>query len=501
MKNISRILLLLCLALLCKPFSSRAYQISGGEIMYKNLGGDSFLVTVNVYYDCAGANPGSTLLLSLTSGSKALTTFKVNLKKSKNVTNFYTCNTCSKCDSANSTCKNLYGFMRNTYTGIINLSSYKYCEYTIGYSDTSRSYLLTTGGNSQKFYISAFLNKCYAGSSPVFNTFPQIIIPTNVCMDMRNSATDPDSDSLVYKLDSCMIDANKPITFSKPYAYNLPLKFDSFPRSNAIWNPPLCEGFHLNSADGTVNFKSLAVDATQIAIRIEKWRNISGKWVRIGIIKRDIEIVVIRELVNYRPILSGINGTTQDTIRFIAGRKDSFLINSNDLNKNDTVTLSWITPITGDTISVEIKKQHPKLFFDWTPTSADVNTTPYNLTVYADDNSCPDSGRTAHQYYIFVDSNITTGIGRYTVSEDELKIFPNPSKQDFTINYSLNQNGNVLLEVYDVTGRKISTLVSEQQSQGLYKTKFEGSQATDGIYILKGKIGDRFVERRMVLMK
>ena len=428
-----------------------------------------------------------------------LTSFNVHLKSSKDVTNYDGCITSTSCDSPHIKYL-IWGFIRNTYRGIVSLKNYNNCEYTIAYSDTSRDEGITTGSAGQSFYVSAFLNKCQANSSPVFDSFPQFIVGEDNCIDLKNSATDPEGDSIVYMLDSAMQDAGKAVSLNKPYTYDKPLYFNFFPRDTTSWDPPSCGGFHLDSSTGFLNFSPKKMETSVIAIRIEKWRSISGLYIKIGEITRDIEIVVGRFPPSHPPTLSGINGTANNAIHIHPNHHIHMTVNSDDPDKSDTVTLSWTTDMPGDTISFEAKRQHPTLFIDWTPLSVDIRSNPYVIFITAKDNSCQ-ALKTTRALLVYVDSNSTTGIESYSISEDELKIFPNPSSNDFTVSYSLNQNAKVLLEVYDVLGHKISTLVSEPQSQGLYKTKFDGSQATDGIYILKGKIGDRFVERRMVLMK
>ena len=466
-------------------YPDHAASIAGGEIMYKNLGGDSFLVTLNVYYSCSGVKPTSQIPLDVMFKTTKLTSFNVHLKSSKNVTNYDGCITSTSCDSGGA--KYLLGFTRNTYTGIVSVKSYTYCEYTIAYSDSSRDRGITTGGSGQNFYVSTFFNKCQVNSSPVFDTFPQIIVCQDNCMALKNSATDPDGDSLVYSLTAPMQTAATEVVYAGTYSFDKPLFFDSFPSSISQWNPPSCAGFHLNRDNGTLYFEGKKTETSVIAVNIQKFRNISGKYVKIGEITRDIEIVESKCPPYHPPTLSGVNGTTRVTIYFKAGTRDSFYVYSDDPDKNDTVSLSWTTNITGDTITSQIKRQHPQLFFHWTPSNANASGIPYTVMVKAWDNSCHEQS-VAETYYIYVDSAMTTSIGKYSVSDDELQIFPNPSKQDFTINYSLSQSANVLLEVYDMMGRKISTLVSSSQNQGLYKTKFSAGHMPDGIYILKGQI-------------
>ncbi|MBI3580013.1 MAG: T9SS type A sorting domain-containing protein [Ignavibacteriales bacterium] len=68
--------------------------------------------------------------------------------------------------------------------------------------------------------------------------------------------------------------------------------------------------------------------------------------------------------------------------------------------------------------------------------------------------------------------------------------FPNPFNPSTTISYQLVEDANVTLEIYDVMGRKISSLLQEQKQAGYYTAKWEGKdnsgrQVATGMYLYR----------------
>ncbi|MBW7843777.1 MAG: T9SS type A sorting domain-containing protein, partial [Ignavibacterium sp.] len=52
-----------------------------------------------------------------------------------------------------------------------------------------------------------------------------------------------------------------------------------------------------------------------------------------------------------------------------------------------------------------------------------------------------------------------------------------------TIRYDLPKDGLVQLEVFDILGRKMATLVNTRQSAGRYDINFDARNLASGIYI------------------
>jgi hypothetical protein len=63
--------------------------------------------------------------------------------------------------------------------------------------------------------------------------------------------------------------------------------------------------------------------------------------------------------------------------------------------------------------------------------------------------------------------------------------YPNPFNPVTTIQYSLKSPSSVTLEIFDVLGRKVSTLVHEQKPAGMYTVRWDASRASSGLYFYK----------------
>lgn len=81
--------------------------------------------------------------------------------------------------------------------------------------------------------------------------------------------------------------------------------------------------------------------------------------------------------------------------------------------------------------------------------------------------------------------------------------YPNPFNPNTDIRYSLIENGQVTLKLYDVRGQEIATLVNEMQSRGNHNYQFSAVnyQLSSGIYYYKLEAGNLSEVRKMILLK
>jgi sugar lactone lactonase YvrE len=84
--------------------------------------------------------------------------------------------------------------------------------------------------------------------------------------------------------------------------------------------------------------------------------------------------------------------------------------------------------------------------------------------------------------------------------------YPNPFNPSTTINYSLKVNSKVLLNIYNIKGQKVKTLVNELLLAGEHSAIWNGRDANDkqvssGIYFYKLKAGDYQKVKKMILIK
>ena len=80
-------------------------------------------------------------------------------------------------------------------------------------------------------------------------------------------------------------------------------------------------------------------------------------------------------------------------------------------------------------------------------------------------------------------------------------IYPNPFNSTATIHFSLPITSNVKSEVFDITGRKVTTLINGRFNAGFHQTQFDGSKLASGIYLVRMSNGHTVVQQKMVLLK
>jgi hypothetical protein len=78
--------------------------------------------------------------------------------------------------------------------------------------------------------------------------------------------------------------------------------------------------------------------------------------------------------------------------------------------------------------------------------------------------------------------------------------YPNPFSTSTLIHYELPERTNVILKVYDVFGREVSTLFEGEQNGGKYEVEFNGVNLPSGIYFYQLQAGD-FKQVKKLLFK
>ncbi|MFH1196954.1 MAG: polysaccharide deacetylase family protein [bacterium] len=79
--------------------------------------------------------------------------------------------------------------------------------------------------------------------------------------------------------------------------------------------------------------------------------------------------------------------------------------------------------------------------------------------------------------------------------------YPNPFNPSTVISYQLSVFSKVQLEVYDLLGREVATLVNEYKPAGTYEIEFDGSKLISGVYFYQLCAGDIIATRKLMLMK
>lgn len=84
--------------------------------------------------------------------------------------------------------------------------------------------------------------------------------------------------------------------------------------------------------------------------------------------------------------------------------------------------------------------------------------------------------------------------------------YPNPFNPTTTIEFSLPRSGYVVLDVYDIMGRRVITLADEYLNAGLKKVVWDGRdrnghEVASGMYLYRLQSGDFSLTKKMILLK
>lgn len=130
----------------------------------------------------------------------------------------------------------------------------------------------------------------------------------------------------------------------------------------------------------------------------------------------------------------------------------------------------------------------------WSYYSPEITWTATGGTIYHRDNK------------ILIDFNNTfTGItqknGLIPAKFELYQNYPNPFNPTTIIKYDLPKQSIVKLVVYDILGRKITTLVDEVKKAGSYQAVWNASQYASGVYFYRLEAGGNTASKKLLLLK
>lgn len=82
-----------------------------------------------------------------------------------------------------------------------------------------------------------------------------------------------------------------------------------------------------------------------------------------------------------------------------------------------------------------------------------------------------------------------------------LSCYPNPFNPQINIAYSLAEKQDLCLEIYNIKGQKIDTLLRAELEAGTYRTVWKADNQSSGIYLLRLFTNSDIITRKLILMK
>jgi fibronectin type 3 domain-containing protein len=104
---------------------------------------------------------------------------------------------------------------------------------------------------------------------------------------------------------------------------------------------------------------------------------------------------------------------------------------------------------------------------------------------------------------------LAVGSGAYVrkqeeeIVPDEVTIisYPNPMREQATLEYTLPEAGQVRLTIYDMLGRRVATLKKGSKKAGRYRVSLERTDLSSGVYFGRLKVGDQTRTHKITVVR
>jgi gliding motility-associated-like protein len=336
----SRPLPLLIIGAILLQFRLSATHIVGGELTYECLGNDQYRITLNVYRDCFNGVPpfdDPANIGIFDTSFNLIDSLQIVWQGFDDTLDIYLNNPCLV--RPPNICVH-----RSFYTGIVTLPPIP-GGYQVAYQRCCRNELIRNIPNPEDVGITIIaeigneaLAQCNQGA--FFNNWPPLAICVNEPIDFDHSATDPDNDSLAYRL--CT-----PLSGATDFA-PMPTPTDFTPFVEVSWQNPyglndLLGGIpvQINSQTGFITGIPNTIGNFVVGVCVDEYRN----GTIISTTRRDFQ---------YNVADCGQAEAAFFTQTLLCDRNTPTIVNTSDLN--DLSEVVW--------------------YFDWpnlTPTSTDIN--------------------------------------------------------------------------------------------------------------------------------
>ncbi len=84
---------------------------------------------------------------------------------------------------------------------------------------------------------------------------------------------------------------------------------------------------------------------------------------------------------------------------------------------------------------------------------------------------------------------------------DLFQNYPNPFNPTTLIPFELKQNAKVTLEIYNLMGQKVVTLLDENRSAGRHEVRWDATGQATGTYLYLLKVDNKLQSKKMLFVK
>ena len=432
--------------------ASHATHLMGGQITVSQISGMDYEIKMTLYRDTSGIPIAGTATFEITDlATSSLTTISTPHSGAQAFIN---------------------GVELYDYIGLVTFPGPG--TYSITREECCRNEAILNMSNplSESLHLRTVVTvDGAANSTPSFLNPPVTLAQKNSLYVYNPLPFDADGDSIAWSMEIPLGMGGDTVA-----GYTLP--------QGASSNP-----FTLDNLTGEITWMPDSNGHWEASFLVEEFRG----GVKTGEIRRDMQIIVVDDTTNWFPMVINTNSWPQDA----NGR---FSIN---LQPNTPFFMN-IQATQGDNDQMDLQVQgEPMLLstnaaqfsvisnvpgtidgaLSWTPTSTQMRTAPYFITVRAFE---------FHNNYVFTsDRTIMLRVGSATGIKNngnvisETQLYPNPATSDIFYSFTLSASSTFSMEIYDLSGRLVQQSKENSLPAGTHLVNQNIETLTKGSYVVR----------------
>ena len=80
-------------------------------------------------------------------------------------------------------------------------------------------------------------------------------------------------------------------------------------------------------------------------------------------------------------------------------------------------------------------------------------------------------------------------------------VYPNPFNPETVIKYSIENQSEVSLQIFNINGQLVETLLHQNQESGYHEVIWDATNYSSGVYIARLTSGDSIQNQKLTLLK
>ena len=175
-------------------------------------------------------------------------------------------------------------------------------------------------------------------------------------------------------------------------------------------------------------------------------------------------------------------------------------------NSNNQAGTFTVTSATSTKIVVSSGRQYmghlnanstKNWVFKWTAPASTVGPVTFYYCYNTSNGDGSPGSDVIYKGAVTINSSGTTGVADISDKVSALNIFPNPVSNQFGISFDLVESNNVSAQLFTLDGKLCKELISQDLNAGNFNQSFNISDLTAGIYLVKLKVGESSVTKKI----